>query len=268
MVDPVRRLAVARAETELSVASQPPWLARLFVRIDPSPREWGLLSSLALASVPITLVGLVFFGVLAAAVGLVVTIGPVLVFSLRWRGRATQRMVGALPDALTAVARDLRTNGSFRSSVARRSGEAGPLQRHFGRVQTAMELGESAERACASFDSGSAAVADLATAATLLSVVAGGGRGGPRALDEGAAALRQRATVRAEVAALVAQAESSVRILASLPPLFVGLGIVTGQSSALVLFTTSTGRLCLVIGVVLDVIGLFWMRSLVGSVTA
>ncbi len=263
MSDPVRRLGIGRTHEEAPVA---PWLAAMHARISPTAAEWALLTSLALTAAPLGLVvGLVFRGTAAlvvAATHLVV----MAVVSVRGHRRQTQELRGALPVALDALARDLRTGASFASAIERQAHEPGPMAPHFRRVHTAIDLGQAVDEACGALVAGAGAIAEEQTTAGVLTMVSGGGRGSARALEEAASAARQRERVQGEVRALVAQAESSVRVLAALPIVFLGLGMLSGQAGGTALISTAVGRWCLGIGLALDGAGLVWMRTLVRSV--
>lgn len=266
MSDPVQRLGIGTGRGQPAHVS--PWLSDAHDRIAPNAREWALLTSVAMIAVPLALVVWFAFGFVAAA-AVLGSHGVVLAgVARRAHRRHRERLANDLPVALDGLARDLRTGASFRSAVARQAREPGPVARHFRRVHTAIELGQPADEACAALVANSSGMHNAATTAGVLAMVAGGGRGSARALEEAAQAARQEQMVRGEVRALVAQAESSVRVLAGLPIAFVALGMLSGQDGALALFHTSVGRWCLVIGIVLDGAGLVWMRALVRSVTA
>lgn len=263
MTDPVVRLGIGHVEPDGSLH---PVLAAIRVRLAPTPSEWALLTSVAVTAVPLGALGWL---VLGFGAGAVIAVGHGVVLLAVGR-RASERhrrgLRNGLPVALEAIARDLRTGVAFRSAIARQADESGSMASHFRRVHAAIELGQATEDACAALTTNTAGIRDHQAVAGVLSMVSAGGRGSARALEEAARAARQKQVVRSEVRALVAQAESSLRVLAGLPIAFVGLGMLSGQAGATALFDTSLGRWCLAIGVALNSIGLVWMRALVRSV--
>lgn len=89
--------------------------------------------------------------------------------------------------------------------------------------------------------------------------------GGPLAdtFDEVSVALRDRRTVEAESAALATQAKASAMLLSALP---VGALAVVGLADPRVvdfLLRSGAGAACLVVGGVLEMVGIVWMNALV-----
>lgn len=266
MSDPVQRLGIGtRGQDSDDLA---PWLANIHDRIAPTASEWALLTSVAMTAVPIGIAIRLLVGVAPAAVVLLGHGAVLVMVARRARTRQRQSLLDGLPVALDALARDLRTGASFRSAVARQATAPGPMMAHFRRMHTAIELGQAADEACNAFAASTDSLRSQQTVIGVLAMVSAGGRGSARALEETARAAREQEIVRSDVRSLVAQAESSVRVLAGLPILFVGLGMLSGQAGATALFHTPIGRWCLAIGLVLDGAGLAWMRALVRSVTS
>jgi len=82
-------------------------------------------------------------------------------------------------------------------------------------------------------------------------------------LREQAASLRGAAAVEREVATALAGPTSTARIVLALPVLGILFGAALGFDSPRILFTTSAGIGCLLVGIVLVVFALAWIRSLV-----
>ena len=263
MSDPVTRLGIGAGEA----VDVPAWLVGVHDRIEPTAREWALVTSLGIAALPLGVAALVLCSAGAAA-GLVVAHAAFISVLVVRAGRRHREQLGrGIPIALDAMARDLRTGASFRAAVARQAAAPGAAARHFRRVHTAIELGQAVDEACAALGTGPPR-REQQTVVGVLTMASAGSRGSARALEEAARAARHQLVVRGEVRALVAQAESSVRVLAGLPVVFVGLGALSGQTGAAALVSTSIGRWCLVLGIVLDGLGLVWMRMLVRSVAS
>lgn len=265
MPDPIVRLGLGASGPEPRGAAS--WRTRAESELGVSAAEVERLAG-AVSAVPVVAtIGWVVFGVAVALALLILAAAVSAVGLVRRRAHRRRMLLRAAPDALEAIARDLRTGHSFRSAIARQAETGAALAAPFRRVRAAIELGRPADSACAVFAEHADANFPGATMAALLATASHGGRGSSQALDIGAAALRHRALLRSEVRSLVAQAESSVRVLASLPVAFIALGFATGQSGSLALFTTTTGRWCLGLGLAMNLVGLGWMRHLVRSVS-
>ena len=263
MTDPIQRLGIGVDPTTSPAARR---LAQAQERLGATQAEWALLTSLATAAPLVGVIAGSLFGSAPGLVLVIVHVAVVVVIARRAKQRRARQIATALPAALEGLARDLRTGASFGAAVARQADGNSPMASQFRRVHGAIELGQAVDQACGSLTVDSPHLADDQTAVGVLAMVSGGGRGSARALDEAAHSARQRQLVRDEVRALVAQAESSVRMLAGLPVLFVGFAMMTGQEGATALIDTAIGRWCLVLGLVLDGAGLLWMRALVSSV--
>jgi tight adherence protein B len=83
-----------------------------------------------------------------------------------------------------------------------------------------------------------------------------------------AAALRDEEAHRAEVAAQLAGPRATARLLAVLPLLGLAMGAALGARPFAFLFGGLPGLACLLVGVGLDVIGLWWTRRLAAGAVA
>lgn len=242
---------------------RPRWLARRIEAADLSVGSWALLSALwtvaPIAGVLASLVWSVPFGLVLVSV---LVAGPAVAL-WRWRRRRQQRLSAGLPESLELIARALRTGHSLRQGVGLAAqGQTGPATSTFQQFDAAIERGLPMRDAFVQLGTTTTSP-DLASTSALLAMIADGARGAAPAIEAGSNALRQRAAVRDEVRALIAQAETSLRLVAALPFAFVGLGFLSGQAGALALFTTPIGRICLVLGALLEAIGMLWMNVLV-----
>ena len=207
--------------------------------------------------------------------------GPVIASGLRltglagsaraWRsrgvvGRSRDRRAKHLALILEAVGRSMRAGSTVRDAL-RRACELheGPFSLRLRGVVAGLDLGEPFERAIDRIARRSTSD-ELALVAALFVIVGRAGRGGAQALSAGSRSIRQAIELRHEVEALVTQARLSAHIMSALPPAFVGIGVITGQSGIETLFTSSFGRWCLGIGLLLDAAGLLLMRRLVHRV--
>ena len=85
-------------------------------------------------------------------------------------------------------------------------------------------------------------------------------------LDRAAASIRQRRALGDEIRALTAQSRASAAVVALAPAGFAVVIAVADREALSVLFTTTIGLVSLAIGVVLEGLGLWWMRRLCRSV--
>jgi tight adherence protein B len=190
--------------------------------------------------------------------------GPALVVRSR-RGRADTRIEQALPLALEAVARSLRSGASLRQAVE----EAGKGTAGAGRA-----LAGELSRAAAEADQGASLVAALeavaarrplpgvrlGVAALCLGAETGGAQA--RAVDGVAATVRERLAVAAELKALSSQARMSALVIGLAPVGFGGFAAATDPRTAQFMFHTSAGLALLAGGLVLDTLGWLWMQRL------
>lgn len=94
------------------------------------------------------------------------------------------------------------------------------------------------------------------------SVCAGTGSGLARAVERLEEAERDLQARRRAVRAELAGPRATARLLAGLPVLGVALAAALGASPLQVLLFTGVGRVCLVLGTLLDVLGVVWTRRL------
>jgi len=246
LAEPPPRVAVALAEADLPGRASVTWTAWLTVMA---------LGPLVAASVGgpglggVAVLGLLF--------------GPVLVIRTR-RGRADARLEQALPGALEAVARSLRSGASLRQAVEEAGAAAGT-----GRVLS-VELSRAAAEAAqgASLVHALEAVGArrplpgvrLGVAALCLGAETGGAQA--RAVDAVAATVRERLAVTAELRALSSQARISALVIGLAPLGFGAFAAATDPRTSQFLLHTTGGLVLLVAGLMLDAVGWLWMQHL------
>jgi tight adherence protein B len=176
--------------------------------------------------------------------------------------RIDARIDAAVPLALEAMARSLRTGGSLRQAL-REAVTATPA-----------ELGEDLDRLAGAVEHGAplaGALDDwvtarplpsvrLAAAALRLGAETGGAQA--RALDGVAATVRERRRAAAEVSAQATQARVSAAVIALSPLAFGVLSTASDHRTAAFLFGTIPGLALLGLGLGLDCLGAFWMARL------
>ena len=101
---------------------------------------------------------------------------------------------------------------------------------------------------------------DAAAGALALSTSVGGRAAD--ALDGLAASLRERLAVAAEARALSAQARYSAWVIGVLPLGWLAVTTVADPRALSPLVTTDAGRVCVALGLALELLGAFWIRTI------
>lgn len=186
---------------------------------------------------------------------------PVLVLRAR-RGHGPARVEAALPAALEAMARALRSGGSMRQAVEEAAtATPGPLGAELRLVSAHAARGAPLVTALQGLGERQPLPGvRLAVAALCLGVETGGAQA--RAVDGVASTLRDRLGVVAEVRALSAQARLSAVIIGLAPVGFGAFAAATDPRTATFVFHTVPGLVLLAGGLALDALGWLWMRRL------
>lgn len=202
-----------------------------------------------------------------AAVGVLVAVAALVVVVLfARRDRRDRRLLLALPDALELVSRSLRSGSSLLQALAEAATSVGgPLGSAFDRVVRGVQRGESLDHALQRFVR-QTPLSEIRIATAALALAAESGAGPSRALDGVGSSLRDSHRLRAELGALTSQARTSALVLIALPFVFVAVNAAVDPSALAFLVTDDAGRLCLVVGLILDAVGWVWMSRLVQQV--
>lgn len=185
--------------------------------------------------------------------------GPVVLWSAR--GRRARLLAAALPDALDDLAGELRAGGTIVGGIGRLAGGSGVLADEMRRVEARTGLGARVPDALAAWARETSATGARSFAGALaLSATVGGRCAG--ALEGLASSLRERHAVVAEARALSAQARSSAAVMVVGPAGYLVWSAVADRRSLDALVATTPGRVCLVVGVALEVVGVLWMRRI------
>ena len=178
-------------------------------------------------------------------------------------GARTQRIedVDTVPQALELTARALRAGASpltALEAVSVEMPESG-LGEVVRRVRGGLSLSDALDRwvGC---------IAERQTAAALLVLGHSSGASMASSLDRAAGSIRQRRALGDEIRALTAQSRASAAVVALAPAGFAVVIAVADREALSVLLTTTIGLVSLAIGVVLEGLGLWWMRRLCRSV--
>ncbi|HYV59084.1 MAG TPA: type II secretion system F family protein [Acidimicrobiia bacterium] len=183
------------------------------------------------------------------------------------RTRAHRRYAAALPLALEQIAAHLRGGSTVGQGVAALASGDGPLAADLRRVQARADLGVGLADALAAWpverdvEDVRAVAGSLAVAETL------GGRSA-HALDGLAASLRDRLGAAAEARSLSAQARLSALVVGASPLAYLVFSALVDPGSVALLVRTGAGRLCLGLGLLLEVVAVLWMRRILASAEA
>ena len=184
----------------------------------------------------------------------------------RWserRARAARRL--AWPSVADEIGSALRSGASLRQAlgeVATRGGAAAPrLAELVHPVSRGDDVPAAARRwADRSEDAGERLLAGA------VELAAGATRAEPVLFDTVARTLRERAALAGEMRVQTAQARASAAALSALPLAFTGLCALADRSVLSFLAGTLPGLACLVLGVGLQGLGLWWMRRTIAGV--
>jgi tight adherence protein B len=264
-----RRLRVRdRLPTPLLATSRrptlrpPAWFVRAFddaaVDLEPGVAWTAAVAALAALGAAGAVLGgpaLLLLAIVAGATG-----GGLALFGRR--GRSAMVLEQALPGALEAMARALRSGASLHTAVSEAAaGTEGRLGVELDRVDAATRRGVPLLVAldALAVRAPSAGVR-LAVAALALGVETGGAQA--RAIDGVAMTLRDRFAAAAEARALAAQTRASVWVISLAPVVFCVFAVVTDPRTASFFFRSTPGLTFLACGLALDVAGTVWMRRL------
>jgi tight adherence protein B len=225
---------------------------------DPAVPWSAWLAAVGAAAATGMLAGSPGFAVLGAAA---LAVGAAAGLRTR-RGRGDATVERALPAALEAVARGLRSGASLTQALDEAANAAqGSLGAELRRVTREAGHGAGLVDALEQL-----AVrrplpgVRLAVAALCLGVETGGAQA--RAVDGVAVTIRERLAVAAEVQALSSQSRMSALVIGLAPLAFGAFAAATDPRHAEFLFRTPLGLAFVTTGLVLDGLGWLWMQRL------
>jgi tight adherence protein B len=179
---------------------------------------------------------------------------------LPWR--AGRMIDAALPEAVEAMARSLRSGATLSHALA----EVGcvtpaPLGEQLGAVCVAVDAGQPLVVALDEW-ARSAATPSVRLVASAMALSAETGGAAARALDGVAATVRANNAVLGELRAQSSQARLSALVIALAPLAFAALALLTDRDAAGFLLGTPLGLACLLGGVALDAVAAWWMQRI------
>ena len=193
--------------------------------------------------------------------GVVVAMPVGLAFA---RGRAQRLYVAALPGFVELVAAHLRSGHTVSSALRDLSRRPGPIAPDLARLQQRIALGAPFDDALARWGA-ERALEPVRAVAGAFAVASETGGAAAQALDGLARSMRDLLGAQAEATALSAQARLSAVVVGVAPLAYLAFATAADPSTATMLVTTSTGRICLTLGLGLDAAGAWWMRRIVMS---
>ena len=258
-----RRLGGAgRPPLALRIPGAPSWLTSALADAEialSADRAWSLWIAFAVVT---GCVGAGFGGPVPAVGGAALGVAaPIFVLRAR-RGEAAVTAEAALPGALEAVARGLRSGASLRQAIAEAaSSTPGVLGAELRMVAATAERGTPLVDALEAWGTRCPRPGvRLAVAALCLGAETGGAQA--RAVDGVAATLRERLAVAGEVRALTSQTRASMLVIAAAPLVFCVFASTTDPRTSTFLFRSPVGLACVAAGISLDAVGALWMRRL------
>jgi len=205
------------------------------------------------------------FGGPTIAIGFVVLVAlgiPAVVLAMH--ERRARRISVSVPEALERVASELRSGGTVVTAIGAVAHGDSPLAPDMERVNTRVRLGASLDQALEAWAKERAMSGVDASAGALALCASVGGRSAD-ALDGLATSLRDRLGVAAEARALSSQARMSAVVVGGAPIAYIAWSAMVDPHAVHVLTGTGFGRVCLAVGLALEGIGGWWMRSIVRS---
>ena len=182
---------------------------------------------------------------------------------LRTRKKRQKTMAEQLPDVLSILASSLRAGHSFLQALDQVAGEIkDPSAGEFHRVVSEIRLGRSIDDAMNDMAE-RVGSEDMRWAVMAVNIQRQVGGNLAEVLDIVANTVRERAYVQRQVRVLSAEGRLSIAILTALPfGIFFYLALVNPEYVA-PLFTTMIGRILLLVGGTLMVLGVFVMTRIV-----
>jgi tight adherence protein B len=202
-------------------------------------------------------------GLIMAVVPCALAAGPVALRVLR--RRAERRFAVALPGVLEQVATTLRGGAGLSEALAVVAASSGPLSIDLRRVTARASLGLGLAEALTTWPAARPTSPAVRAAAGALALAATVGGRSADALDGLAASLQERLGAAAEARALSSQARLSAVVVGAAPLGYLAFSVLVDPESMAALVGTPTGRVCLVLGLALELAAVAWMRRIVGE---
>jgi len=220
-----------------------------------------------LAMFGLAAVGGVFFAIFNTPIVGAITFGVLIllcVFLISWAGkRERRRFEKQLPDTLTLLATSLRAGYSLLQAVEAVSSEApDPTAREFSRAVTESRLGLSVSDSLQGIVERTQSK-DFEWAVMAIEIQREVGGNLAEVLQTVADTMLSRNRLKGEVKALTAEGRISGIVLGSLPFALALFLWFSNRDYLQVLIDEPTGRVAIVVGILLMGAGIFWMKKIV-----
>lgn len=237
----------------------------------PSPSRLAALSARAPLVVDVripALAGVVVLSVVLGPVGAAVAVGlgavGVRVWRRRQRAQAVELQRGSAVEALTVLASELRAGRQSADALEGAASVAlGSLAEVLRSASASQRFGADASTALLAAADTTATPEVLRGLAACWQVCSSTGSSLAVAVDQLGESLRAEREQRRAVEAELAGPRASAALLACLPALGMALAAGLGARPLHVLLHTPAGIACLLVGVGLDLLGLWWTGRLV-----
>ena len=174
-----------------------------------------------------------------------------------------------LPEVVEALARAVRAGSSIRGAIgATAAGARGAMGTDLVHLAARLDRGAPLPVVLDEWRLRRRDVREIALVAVALQIAADAGGSVALALDGVADTIRGQQHLRAEIDALASQAEASAVLIALLPLAFAAVAGAADPDTLAFLVSTPIGLICLVTGIVLDVVALVWMRRITAGIQA
>ena len=255
-------------DTPARVRGLPRWLERRVARaldaaaLDVPPAQ--ACSTWTIGCVVACIIGAALGGTALAVVAVfVASVGPPFVVH-SMRHRRARRVAAAVPEVLDRIGAELRAGGTIASAVAGVGSSDSPLAGDFARVELRTRIGAAPEEALAAWARERPAPGIDAAAGALALCASIGGRAAD-ALEGLSSSLRDRIAVAAEAEALSSQARMSALVIGAIPFAYLGWSALVDRAGLATITGTVAGRACFAAGVGLQLLGVWWIRRIVGT---
>lgn len=222
--------------------------------------RWALMTSLAVSA---GLAILVFQSVWVLPLAVIGTLAVVFAI-VRWRLSSRLRLIRyQLPPAIELIATSLRAGLSIRSALMQVVKQAPrPISQEMAVLDRMQRIGTSLESAFSDWFR-RRPLEEIGLLGFTISVSSASGGNLSDALDRLAEGLRQRLILEEKVDALTAQGRMQAWVMAALPLALALALTVLDPASMAPLWGTSRGHFVILVIVILEVMGMLWIRRLV-----
>jgi tight adherence protein B len=225
--------------------------------------EWALVHVGIIIVTALVFTLLSGFNLLATLIGLVLGAGVPFVYLSLKEGRRKSAFAQALPDTLQLLAGSLAAGYSLPQavdSVVRES--SGPMAAELNRALVEARLGVPMEDALETVARRMDSV-DFAWVVMAIRIQREVGGNLAEVLTQVAATMRERERLRRQVQVLSAEGRLSAVVLGGLPVVFILYLVLVRPEYIGLLVTTPLGILMIIVGLVMLVVGAFWLRKVV-----